>query len=238
MIDPKNPYASRDFSSDESRYRVLKETTIVQLDKLRRTLQILVVTLVLGVLSFGGFAVFNGEGPRTFFGPDRMDIMLGLVVICAVSSILVPFLVGQSSRGTTANVQPALQNLLTGEPDHDHAIFKAQRIQLTAIIGCSMLEGVAFANLFVVMTKQDFGHLLVAAILLVGIMLRFPTRSRYLRRIDPAGEIAFLKQPDRMTPHGMACDRRCSDSIYGASPSLCSRSASNGVWISAPIPQS
>lgn len=195
MIDPKNPYASRDFSSDASGYRVLKEATIVQLDKLRRTLQIIVASLILGVSIFGGIAVVNGEGPKTFFGPDRMDIMIGLAVICVVSSIVAPILVGQPSRGSTPNEQPALQNLLTGEPDH--AIFEAQRIQLTTIIGCSMLEGGAFANLIVVMTKQDLGHLLVATILLVGIMLRFPTRSRYLRRIDQAGESAHLKRPSK-----------------------------------------
>ncbi len=194
-MDPKDPHFNRDAGLDATAYRVLKEATIVQLDQLRRTLQIIVVALILGVVCFGGFTVISGDGPKTFFGPDRMDIMLAIGVISAVSSIVAPIFVGHPSRASTQNAQPAMQAMLTGEPDHDHAIYEAQRIQVTTIISCATLEGGAFANLFAFMTTQDLVHLLVATILVVGIMWRFPIRSRYLRRIDQAGETARLDQP-------------------------------------------
>jgi len=124
-----------------------------------------------------------------------MDIMLGFAVICAVSSIVVPMFVGQLPRGTTPNLRPATQTMLTGDPDHDHAIYEAQRIQLTTIISCAMLEGGAFANFSALSMRDDLVHALVAVILLVGIALRFPTRSKYLRRIDHAVEEARLEQP-------------------------------------------
>ena len=194
-MGPKDPYFIRDSGSDATRYRMLNEATIVQLDQLRRTLQIIVVVLILGVVCFGGFTVISGEGPRTFFGPDRMDFMFAVAVICAVSSVAAPNFVGHPSRGSTQKVQPATQAMLTGEPDHDNAIYESQRIQVATIISCANLEAGAFANLYAFMMTQDLVHLLVTAILVVGIMLRFPIRSRYLRRIDQAGETVRMEEP-------------------------------------------
>ncbi|HJN08832.1 MAG TPA: hypothetical protein QF564_09070 [Pirellulaceae bacterium] len=194
-MDPKDPNFIRDSCLDSTGYRLLTPATIVQLDQLRRTLQIIVASLILGVVCFGGFAIVQSEGPRTFFGPDRMDIMLGLAVICAVASIVAPILVAQTPHGSTPNAQPAMQTMLTGDADHDHAIYEAQRIQVTTIIGCALLEGGAFANLYALFTRNDLVHALVAVILLIGMALRFPTRSKYLRRIDHAVEEARLEQP-------------------------------------------
>jgi hypothetical protein len=194
-MDPKDPNFTGGSGPDATGYRTLKEATIVQLDQLRRTLQIIVVALIMGVGCFGGFVVMSGEGPRAFFGPDRMDIMLAIAAICVVSSIFAPILAGQKSSGSTQNAHPAMQKMLTGDPAHDHAIHEAQRIQVATIIGCANLEGGAFANLFAFMTTQDLVHLLVATILVLGIAVRFLIRSRYLRRIDQAGEFTRLEQP-------------------------------------------
>ncbi len=193
-MDRKDPSFIRDPGREAIGYRVLDEATIVQLDQLRRTLQIIVVALVLGVGAFLGYTIIANQEPTSFFGPDRMDFMLAFGAISAVSSIVAPMLSGQTSRGGTQNAQRAMQTMLTGETDHDNAIIEAQRIQMTTIISCANLEGGAFANVVALMMTQDLCHLLVAAVLVVGILLRFPTRSRYLQRIDHACENARLKQ--------------------------------------------
>ena len=194
-MDPKDPNFIQDSSPDSTGYRLLSRETITILDQLRRTLQIIVGSLMLGVIVFGGYAIINGDGPRTFFGPDRMDVMLGLAVICAISSLVVPLVVGRAQQGGTGTLQPAMQSLLTGDQDQDRAIAEAQRIQFGTIVGCAFLEGGAFANLVALMTSNDDVHTLAALLLLLGIMWRFPWRTTYLRRIEFAVEEARLEQP-------------------------------------------
>lgn len=194
-MDRRDPNFIQDSSRNSTGYRLLTSETIAQLDQLRRTLQIIVAALMMGVASFGGYAIFQGAGPWTFFGPERLDLMLGMAAISAVSSIIVPMLVPRASPGNSPNVQPAMQSMLTGKPDHDHAIYEAQRIQVTTIIGCALLEAGAFGNVFAFMTTSDFVHALVVVILLAGIAWRFPTRSKYLRRVEYAVETARLDQP-------------------------------------------
>ncbi|MDP6466122.1 MAG: hypothetical protein QF918_00165, partial [Pirellulaceae bacterium] len=70
-MDPKDPNFIRDSSLDSTGYRLLTPATIVQLDQLRRTLQIIVASLILGVVSFGGFAIVQSEGPRTFASSEE-----------------------------------------------------------------------------------------------------------------------------------------------------------------------
>lgn len=194
-MDPRDPNFIQDSDPDSTGYRLLTKETVAQLDQLRRTLQIIVGSLMMGVMVFGGYVIVNGKGGRTLFGPERMDYMLGFAVVCALASIVVPMLLPRASTGNSPNVQPALQTMLTGDPDHDHAIFEAQRIQVTTIVGCALLEGGAFANLMALMMSNDDVHTLAAAILLIGIALRFPRRSKYLRRIEYAVEEARLEQP-------------------------------------------
>lgn len=194
-MDPKDPNFIRDSSPGATGYRLFDEKTIETLDSLRRPLQIIVVSLMTGVMFFGGYVIYTSDGPRSFFGPDRMDIMLGLAAVCAVASIIVPRLVGQTHRSGTPKLQPAMQSLLTGDPDHDRAVYEAQGLQLTTIIGCALLEAAAFANLVALMQGNDDIHSVVVVIMLAGIAMRFPTRGRYLRKIHFAVEEARLEQP-------------------------------------------
>ena len=192
-MDPKDPNFIRHDGPDSTGYRLLTRETITALDNLRRVLQIIVGSLMMGVASFGGYILFTGEGPWTLFGAERMDIMLGMAVVCAVASLIVPSLLPRAPT-TTSQGQPSLP-LLTGDPDHDHAIMAAQYMQLKTIVGCALLEGGAFANLAALMMNDDLVHALAAGLLLMGIGMRFPTRSRYLRRIEYAVEEARLEQP-------------------------------------------
>lgn len=189
-----NPYAIGNSGASSMGGRPLAEETMVQLDQLRRTLQIIVFALMAGILIAAGFAIATAEGPWRFLGPDRMDLMLGFAVICVALSIVVPILMGQAAPTDAASVQPAMRGLLTGDPTHDQAIFEAQRIQLTTIVGCALLEGGAFANVFPLFSNLEIAHALVVVILVVGIAMRFPTRARYLRRIEVAVEAAGLDQ--------------------------------------------
>jgi len=194
-MDPKDPNFGLDANLDANDWRLLTPETIAQLDKFRRVLQIIVASLVLGVLCFGGFVIAKSEGPRAMLGPERMDVMLALAGLFFILSFVVsPLIGGQFIRHAQQN-DPKLQELFTGDVDHDRAIVESQRIQIVTIIGCSLLEGGAFANLFALMQSNDDIHTIAACILLIGIVWRFPTRSRYLRRIGKAVEAARLEQP-------------------------------------------
>jgi hypothetical protein len=59
-----------------------------------------------------------------------------------------------------------------------------QRIQTSAIIGCAIFEGAAFANVFAYMQSREIVHLAMAAVLLIGILANLPTAGSYERRIE------------------------------------------------------
>ncbi|MBW8885570.1 MAG: hypothetical protein JF612_12535, partial [Planctomycetia bacterium] len=54
----------------------------------------------------------------------------------------------------------------------------------SAIIGCAIFEGAAFANTFAYMQTREIAHLALAGVLVVGILAHFPTAGSYERRIE------------------------------------------------------
>jgi hypothetical protein len=69
-------------------------------------------------------------------------------------------------------------------PEQARVIGIQQRIQTTAIIGCAIFEGAAFANTFAYMQSRDLTFLAMTGVLVVGILSHFPTVGSYQRRIE------------------------------------------------------
>ena len=93
-------------------------------------------------------------------------------------------------------------NLPAGFPPEQARVFHVQqRIQTSAIIGCAIFEGAAFANTFAYMQSRDLVFLAMTGVLVVGILAHFSTLGSYLRRIEDElrrmDEEELLRRPGR-----------------------------------------
>ena len=74
-----------------------------------------------------------------------------------------------------------------------------RRIQTATIVGCALFEGGAFANVFGYMQSAELLHLILAGVLLLAILARFPlsgtNEQRILDELRRAKEQAALAPP-------------------------------------------
>jgi hypothetical protein len=161
-------------------------TDFSQLAPLRsqiRVLRIIVFALAAGVVAFGVYAIIHNWGqPQTFAGkldlPGIVMIVVGLLL--GLQGIILPSIL---FRFIKPNPAMASQFAVHG-PDMSRVLAVQNRIQTATIIGCALFEGGAFANLFWYMTTAELLHLVVAGLLLLGILARFPLPGACERRIE------------------------------------------------------
>jgi hypothetical protein len=146
------------------------------------TLRIIVFALAMGVTTFAGFAVSqNLNKPHVVGGKlDALGLVfLALGLVALPLGIIMPRVIFAASRRGPA------MNLPAGFPPEQARVFHVQqRIQTSAIIGCAIFEGAAFANTFAYMQSRDLVFLAMTGVLVVGILAHFPTLGSYLRRIE------------------------------------------------------
>jgi hypothetical protein len=146
------------------------------------TLRIIVFALAMGVTTFAGFAVSqNLNKPHVIGGKLDSQGMVFLVFGLAALpvGIILPRIIFAAGRRAPA------MNLPAGlTPEQARVIGIQRRIQTTAIIGCAIFEGAAFANTFAYMQSRDLLFLAMAGVLVVGILAHFPTAGSYQRRIE------------------------------------------------------
>ncbi|MAG92363.1 MAG: hypothetical protein CMJ48_01230 [Planctomycetaceae bacterium] len=161
-------------------------------------MQIIVFALISGVGAYLAFVLVNLDGPLVVMGDDMMIVMLIMAAACIPVALVIPAIVVRKGNGNSSEMlrNPQTAALFTGDPINDVAIFVAMRIQVATIVACAMLEGSAFANAFALSTSGDAVHLGVVLALLLGIACRFPTRARYITRIERILEDAHFGQDD------------------------------------------
>jgi hypothetical protein len=148
------------------------------------TLRIIVFALVMGVTTFAGFAVSqNINKPHTIAGNfDTLGMVFLAMGLAALPlGMILPRIIFAASRGVPAtkmNWPPGTT------PEQARTFVVQQRIQTSAIIGCAIFEGAAFANVLAYMQTREVVHLALAGVLLVGILAHFPTAGSYQRRIN------------------------------------------------------
>src|SRR5438093_10292524 len=146
------------------------------------TLRIIIFALAMGVTTFAGFAVSqNINKPHTIAGKfDTQGLMfLAMGFIALPLGIILPRVIFAASRRARAmNMPPGVT------PEQLSMLTIQQRIQTSAIIGCAIFEGAAFANIMGYMQTREIVHLALAGALLVGILAHFPTAGSYERSID------------------------------------------------------
>src|SRR5262245_17995 len=143
------------------------------------TMRIIVFSLAMGVTTFAGFAVSqNINKAHTIAGKfdaaGMVFLAMGLAAL-PLGMILPPIIFAAGRRA------PAIPGT---SPEQARILGIQQRIQTSAIIGCAIFEGAAFANILAYMQTREVVHLALAGVLLVGILAHFPTTGSYQRRID------------------------------------------------------
>jgi len=147
------------------------------------TMRIIVFALAMGVTTFAGFAVSqNFNKPHTIAGkfdtPGMIFLAMGLIALPL--GMILPQIIFAASRSA-----PAMMNWPPGtSPEQARILGIQQRIQTSAIIGCAIFEGAAFANTFAYMQSREIVFLALAGVLLVGILAHFPTAGSYQRRVE------------------------------------------------------
>lgn len=144
-------------------------------------LRIIVAALCMGVATFAVIVLFVIKSDA--------EPQLGMLTMLSgafgagavVLSFLLPRLIARTSRqqiaaGTWQSGQPQT-------PDTDAGKLMAV-YQTTTIIGAAILEGASFLALVAYMTERHPMSLAVAAILFVGLLLHFPTRTGIANWID------------------------------------------------------
>jgi|GEM_PF-1862528 hypothetical protein len=161
-------------------------TDLSQLAPLRsqiRVLRIIVFSLAAGVVGFGVFAIVqNASRPQAFAG--KLDfpgiIVVGMGLFLGLQGLILP---GILFRFVKPNPAMASQ-FAAHSPDVAHVLMIQNRIQTATIVGCALFEGGAFANLFWYLTTAELLHLVMAGLLLLGILVRFPLPGACERRIE------------------------------------------------------
>lgn len=144
-------------------------------------LRIIVASMALGVLAFAGYAIYANLGkPLVLAGklePFNF-VLLALGVATLILGFVFPPIIyraaaGNPPPGLPASLDPAIAPLLAVQ----------SRLQTATIVGCALFEGGAFANVLGYMQSGELLHLILAGILLLAILARFPLSGTSEQRI-------------------------------------------------------
>ena len=144
------------------------------------TAQIITAALAIGILVFAAVVLV------LFQGSDQGDqenlpvvtyVALGFGVLALVASVLVPRLIDAGNRNgiLSGTNQPSNSSQQTAEVG-EVGLFMGMYLG-RLIVGVAILEGAAFFNLAARIIEGQTISLIMAALLLVAILLKFPTRS-------------------------------------------------------------
>jgi hypothetical protein len=143
------------------------------------TLQIIVFSLVSGVLFFAGIVLFLRPGEIVDEGAQINTIMAGgAAVLGLLASVIVPRILRNKMR----------QAIVAGEPsgpESPHSIAAnlgdvgslVAVYQTTLIVGAAILEGAAFYNLIAYQLERQSISMIGVAMLLIAMFTKFPTRT-------------------------------------------------------------
>lgn len=164
---PDNPYEATRFTLSDPRELDWKDQKSRIL-----TLQIIVFALVNGVLIFAGIAYFQAENPMRILW-DSMTIsgIIGAAAAAVGSWIIPPILI-------SSQVAEICRDADSDVAARASQLFDAYQVQ--TIIAGAILEGAAFFNLILLMLDKGAVPLLAAAVCVILLASKFPTRTRVL----------------------------------------------------------
>jgi hypothetical protein len=162
--------------------------TAEDFDTAVRMSQITVLSLAAGVCAFAAFAIVAGGGGERpgALGANFGTLMLGLAGLAVIVRCVVPPLVVAQARNRliAGDPSPALPAPQDDETKRSLAA-QLQPVYLsTNTLAASILEAGALANVLAFWVERHWVHLAVATVLLVAILIPFPSRSSAQRWLD------------------------------------------------------
>jgi len=159
-----NPYASPQQDSGI-------EPSAVRSQRLRG-MQIIVFAMMMGTLTFLGVTLMLNDGAIDG-EPDILSwVGLGFAGLMIVVHWAVPGIVAKTALSQ-------VDSEAVRDADNDGRFEMLSPVYRTRlIIACAMLEGAACFNLVAYMTTPYLGNLIAAVVLVIMILVRFPTLSR------------------------------------------------------------
>ncbi len=158
-----------------------------------RVMQIIVGALVAGPLAFLVFALATrGENAKPREGVAIATYGAMSLAVCAISArMIVPNLIAASARKKIAGGKWQLVNE-DGVPDRPNDFIQktgdagklCMVFQIRLIVASALLEGAAFLSIMAFMIEGQLFALVLACLLLMGILLGFPTASSVEHWID------------------------------------------------------
>jgi len=171
MVDPRSPVAVADLGS----LQPLRGAIL--------TLRIIVFSLALGVIGFGIYTVVQNAGKPHTIAENLDPMSMIMLVFGLVDGFLGIVLPSVLFRFVKPNAAMAAEFAVHG-PEVARVLSIQGRIQTATIVGCALFEGAAFANLYAYMVRPELLNLLMAGLMLLGILARFPLPGACERRIE------------------------------------------------------
>ena len=136
-----------------------------------KTLQIVVASLAMGLGMFAA-VVLTMEAPQQQQPNSQLSLMMaGFAGTILLVRIIIPGVLFRVTRHKIAQC-----TWLPGGPPGDAGKLM-MALQAKTIIGCALLEGAGFANLFAYMQERQWYSLAIAGLMGLGILLTFPLRG-------------------------------------------------------------
>jgi hypothetical protein len=158
-----------------------------------RTLQIIAVALLLGVLVFLGVVLFlvhvQNAGQGMMKPPPDFPLVSVLAVVLLVSNVPLSFILpavttrAALQRMAAGTWQPPAQAAARLALDTD-ALRLLFVLQTSLIIGLALLEGVALLGIMAYLLEAEPFVLGVVAVVIVVMLARFPTENRVRAWLD------------------------------------------------------
>jgi len=148
-----------------------------------RTMQIIVLALVLGTVNF--LAVINFVQENEQNGQQNHPLLTYVAVVGAVCAIVASMLVPSILTGS-------LRRSFTGDSESADLRPIAKVYQTLLIIRCAILEGAAFFCLVSFMLERHPISLAATGILILMLLAQFPTLSRVAAWIE--NELVVVEQ--------------------------------------------
>ena len=159
------------------------------IDGMTRTLQIIVLALTLGLVSFLAVVLcLPTRAKRPAQGPVVLPVLtvaaFTVAVVVVPLSLVIPRLMVDAARKQiaagkwTAKLPPGMP------PPTTDAAQLAMVYQTQKIVGAALNEGAAFFALLAYVNEGNIIALVLAVLLIVGVALRFPRRDQVAAWID------------------------------------------------------
>lgn len=140
-------------------------------------LRIIVLSLAMGVVAFLVVALTRqpSEPPEQ---PKLWMYMAGLAGMALLTQMVVPRVLFMAIRRKIAQGTWQPQNKRGIRPPQTDEGLLMAALQSKTIVGCALLEGAGFANVFAFMSEGRLTSVVIAAFLIVMIAAHFPLRMR------------------------------------------------------------